>query len=456
LKVDDDQISQCDCPCDNKLRRKWSLLMEFILIFPQIAVSSQRRIFMSFEMLVTGSRNAPPLPRIIGGTDLRRPKERRTMNRKTILLIAAVTFAAAPLASGASYPGTALYLLTPPPGFSGAPYLTFPSAAEGQVVGRDNGTATGGSGIYHALLWNGTSSAVDLTPAGFTYSEPEYTNGTQQVGEGYGTTTENNLHALLWSGTAASAIDLNPDGFASSVAWGVVGGQQVGYGTPTGDSVAVTHALLWSGTAGSVLDLNPSTLSDSEALATDGTQQVGWTLGVNEGGPFNALLWSGTAASCVNLNPAGFTYSKAFGVYGSEQVGVGITGGNTHAVLWYGTAASAIDLNPSGVSVSYAFGTNGTQQVGEGGSGGVEHAYLWSGTATSAVDLNSFLPSTDTWVDSAAASIDPSGNIFGVATDVSKNTYAVEWSPSSVPEPASLSLLSLGSLALLVRRRRSA
>jgi len=55
--------------------------------------------------------------------------------------------------------------------------------------------------------------AVDLNPSGFTESAAEDISGTQQVGQGSGSATGGNGHALLWNGSAASYIDLHPSVF---------------------------------------------------------------------------------------------------------------------------------------------------------------------------------------------------------------------------------------------------
>lgn len=59
------------------------------------------------------------------------------------------------------------------------------------------------------------------------------------------------------------------------------------------------------------------------------------------------------------------------------------------------------------------------------------------------------------WLGSFANTIDAEGNIFGYADGTYNGTsgfFAVEWSP--VPEPASLSILTVGAVGLMVRRRR--
>src|SRR5258706_5376244 len=97
---------------------------------------------------------------------------------------------------------TDLYTLGTPAGFDSAGPSGFIRAAGGQVVGVGSGPATGNIN-YHALLWTpSATSGIDLNPTGFTSSQTNSTSGTQQVGLGSGPRTGNNLHALLWSGSA--------------------------------------------------------------------------------------------------------------------------------------------------------------------------------------------------------------------------------------------------------------
>jgi hypothetical protein len=386
---------------------------------------------------------------------------RKTMNRKSILLLPALMMTAASLAKGQTYSGAVLYPVT-------LPILDVPG---GVVFDVSAGQAVGvGSPLSnHAYLWT-TVGALDLNPSGFAESEALGTNGTQQVGYASGSGGTVDEHALLWNGTAASAVDLSPtnlSGIYDSLAVATSGTQQVGMGDGATDG---SHALLWTGTAASAVDLNPTNLSgitSSEALGTDGAQQVGY------GGPFfgtHALLWTGTAASAVDLNPSGFADSIAYGINGTQQTGGGkpsILSGS-HALLWTGTAASAVDLNPtnfSGIDDSVAYATNGIQQVGYGegsgtglepfGDGYYPNALVWTGTAGSAVNLQRLLPATGTWNGSTAYSVDASGDVFGTAdgtfNDVTA-TFVVEWSP--VPEPAASSLLLIVGGGMLTRRRR--
>ena len=240
-------------------------------------------------------------------------------------------------------------------------------------------------------------TVTDLTPAsGFRTANGSGIYRAAQVGSGT-TTTNNNAHALLWTGSAASAVDLNVSGpapipgnfqFFSTSATGVFGDTQVGYGYAAEFDATASIALLWHGTADSVVYLNPPDSGNAQAFAVSGDTQVGQS-------DFHAVLWHGTADSMVNLNPSGFPNSEAKGVSGNTQVGDAsrYQGSNYvyHAFLWHGTAESAVDLNPANFMRSYAYAASGNAQGGFGAlttNNNALHALLWHGTANSAVDLN--------------------------------------------------------------------
>jgi hypothetical protein len=369
--------------------------------------------------------------------------------------------------SVAAYTPIDLYTLTAP--FPEIAVSGYPQSCFGAQAAGGAGTPSGNG---YAFVWSSSGVPTDLHPtalADFLVSAVNGTSGTQQVGYGTVSSAPYHYRALLWSGSAASAVDLAPTnlpGFTDSMAIGTSGTQQVGYGSGLTATIGNNpNAMLWSGTADSAVDLNPVGFRGSSAWGTNGRQQVGGGV-PDPGNAGHALLWSGTADSAVDLNPtrlSGYGGASVFAISpdGRQEVGIGdfnVPGSqdqDNHAMLWTGTAESAVDLHPAqlGLDNSLAYATNGTQQVGYGytlADIDHHHALVWSGTAASAVNLQAVLPSA--FVSSTAYSIDPAGNIFGIATDSSGRSHAVEW---VVPDPSAVELapLLLAMMALPRARR---
>lgn len=206
-------------------------------------------------------------------------------------------------------------------------------------------TKTSALGRYHAMLWNGSAaSAVDLHPTGFDISIGFGIFGNEQVG--FAKTAANVEHAMKWNGTAASAVDLAPLGFTNSRAFDTSGASQVGYASGftfvVGSQTLIDnnlHAMKWSGTAASAVDLHPSAFKSSQALGIFGDTQIGFA--VTSDGIRHAMLWQGSAASVIDLNSLFTAMSPAF--VGSDARGIGAGGlivgnaydanGTTYAVL---------------------------------------------------------------------------------------------------------------------------
>jgi hypothetical protein len=395
----------------------------------------------------------------------------------TIAVSLTLVIAALPLRSqAAGYTAMSLYTITKPSGFKGA---TLQWAEMGGIgVGSGDFFQTPLNTNKHALLWDSTGSATDLNPTNIRYglfpgialSYAVGASGNWQIGYGSGDATGNHDHALLWNGSANTAVDLNPTnlgGIDDSYANAVSGGRQVGGGIGAGTGNA-SHALLWTGSPTTAVDIHPTALSYlvlSAAVATNGNQEVGYAVtNVANGNHSRAILWTNaTGASAIDLHPGKLTaiyQSTANGISpsGNQQVGSGDAAAYTHALLWSGSYDSAIDLHPTNLigiaTTSVAYDTNGFQQVGYWlgtATQNNQHALLWSGSANSAVDLHALLPAN--YTSSTAYAIDAAGDVFGMAVDNASVSHVVEW--VAVPEPASLSVLGIGSTILLTRQRRT-
>ncbi len=112
------------------------------------------------------------------------------------------------------------------------------------------------------------------------------------------------------------------------------------------------------------------------------------------------------------------------------------------------------DLGTLGGTDSYGEAINDSGQVvgSANTSIGDWDAFLYSNG--SMIDLNSVVAPGSGFTMTEADGINDAGDICGQGTDADGNSYAFELTPIAVPEPASASLLAIGSPVLFARRRR--
>jgi len=273
----------------------------------------------------------------------------------------------------------------------------------GQVVGCSNKV---GSGQYGAYLWE-NSSLRDLgLPDGAREARAMSINNSGQI-VGWGRMLAGNDYAFIWKDgqftnigalpgqTYARAFDINSSG------------QVVGYSAR--DETHGSNAFIWQNGAmaplGSLYGSDPS----SAAAINDLGQVVGWSF-------------------------AGVEYRCAF--------------------MWQNGAMTNLGKLP-GYSSAYAEGINNLgQAVGRCfpsyGDMGDPHACLFQDGVV--YDLNDFLEPDSGWTLQGAYDINDSGKIVGYGRYNGVNYYGFLLTP--VPEPATMCLLAVGSLAMLCRKRR--
>ena len=294
----------------------------------------------------------------------------------------------------------------------------------GQVVGQSR-TAGGG---YHTFLWDSTSGMTDLG-AGMAF-------GINNTGQVVGLA---NSHAFFWD-TDSGMIDLGTLGGSESTAWNINDAGQV-----VGESKTIsgqTHAFLWDSTNG-MTDLGVLGGSYSRAF---GINDAGQVVGVSGG---SAFLWDSTSG-ITELDP-GISHAYAINDFG-QVVGWTPRSGEDQAIIWSeGVMTYLWDPEDSYFSYAYAI-NNAGQVVGTSQNAPVyyDSAFLWDST-NGVVLLDDLLVSDPGWENLwEGYDINNYGQIVGTG-NINGETHAFLMTP--VPEPATLLLVGLGTLALTRRRR---
>ncbi len=297
----------------------------------------------------------------------------------------------------------------------------------GQIVGRSYSST-----YYDGFLYSG--GVMTALPA---FGTSTYCNGINNNGQVVGSTQTAGgyQHAYLYS--SGTMTDLG-NGSASGIN---NNGQVVGSGPGS-------HAFLYSG--GSMTDLGTLGGVHSYGLDINDNGQVVGAADPLGSSYYHAFLYSG--GGMTDLGTFGGTYSSATAINNSGQIAGWAynSAGQSHAFLYVNGSMVDLGTAPNATTSSAADINDLGQIVGTGQhSSGYRHAWLFDGAM---LDLNDLIAPGSGWVLEDARAINDSGQIVGYGYTGSGYEHAFLLTP--VPEPSLLALLTLGSVAALLRGQR--
>lgn len=338
------------------------------------------------------------------------------------------------------------------------------SASQGFSI-SGNGTATGrslgtGTRAYSWTLGGGTVTLSNLSSPVRNFGVGNGVNNLGTVvGTGATTAFGSNRLPLIWQGGTASQLPL-PSGQTGGDAWDV---NDANMAVGSAGSGINQRGVIYQGGTGTVI--SATTSNGSYFVVAYGVNNSGMVVG-NGWDPSNAAVTvgmvynssTGISSSVGALTSLGHNSAIAFGVSDNGYVtGTSSLNGGSDSRAYRWSAGGGITEVPlvAGASTAQGRGINSNGWVVGTGSGSFAVPFLYDGTQT--YRLQDLIGSGTGWdlstnTSSSAMGISEGGYIVGTGVH---NGLTRAYVMVPVPEPASLTALSLGALALMRKRKKS-
>ncbi len=325
---------------------------------------------------------------------------------------------------------------------------------------NDNGQVAGQSIApfdFHAFLYDTVNGMVDLgTLTDGMFSHAWSVNANGQVA-GFSEIKfgrrDTRIHAFIYD-SVNGMTSIGTLGGEESQAYSInSSGQVAGYSQITGNSA--THAFIYDSVNGMV---DIGTLGGSTSLGyalNDNGQVVGRSSTTGDATSHAFIYDSVNGMTDLGHLGGSLSYSEARDINNNGQVvGNSQAPGNLFRAFLYDNTNGMIDLGTLGGSVSFANGISESGHVfgvSEITGSITQHAFIYD-DINGMRDLNDFLPAGSGWTLTSASDMNASGQIVGTGI-IGGQHHAFLMTP--IPEPMTMSLLALGGVAIMRRKRNS-